>query len=100
MGRHVWFIPVLTSWSTVKIDDNLKLVLRCPTNGLMEVWLLPLNVRFTGGNIKGPIPDRDAHVIESKISKLHTLVYPNCAAHRNAPVQRTQRLRLMKSHSR
>jgi hypothetical protein len=27
---------------------------------------LPLNVWFTRGNIKGPKPDRDAHVIESK----------------------------------
>jgi hypothetical protein len=68
MGRHVWFIPVLTSWGTVKIDDNLKIVLRCPTNGLKKVWFLPLNVRFTGANIIGPIPDRDAYMIESKIS--------------------------------
>ena len=97
---HVWFIPVLTSWGTVKIDDNLKFVRLCPTNGLEKVGFLPFNVRFTGGNIKGPIPDWDAHVIESKISKLHTLVYPNSAARRNAPVQRTQRLRLLQSHSR
>ena len=83
MGRHAWFIPVLTPWCTVKIDDNLKIVLRCPTDGLKKVWLLPLNVRFTRGNIEGPMPDRDAHVIESKISKL---VYPNSAAHRNVPI--------------
>ena len=72
MGRRVWYIPVLTSWGTVKIDDNLNIVLLRPTNGLKKVWFLPLNIRFTGGNIKGPMPDRDAHVIESKISKLHT----------------------------
>lgn len=97
MGTQVWFIPVLTSWGTVEVDDNLQTVCPCPTDGIKEVSLLPLNVRLARANIKGPIPDRDAHVVESKIST--TWLGSNDAAHHNASIL-TQLLQLPQSHSR
>ena len=58
-------MPILTSGSTVKVDDNLDLVLFRPINSLKEIGVLPLDIRFARGNIKSPVSYRDAHVVKS-----------------------------------
>ena len=50
----------------MKVDDNLEVVLPCPCDSLEKVVVLPRDEWFARTNIVGPIPDRDAHVIESK----------------------------------
>ena len=51
----------------MKIDDNPKVVFSCPGNGLYEVVVLPLNIRFARTDFVSPIAYRDAHMVESKI---------------------------------
>jgi len=67
-------VPILTSRGPVKIDDNLKIVFRCPADCFEEVVVLPLDKRFARNNFVGPIPDWDAHVIEPKNSRFR----PHC----------------------
>jgi hypothetical protein len=62
--RHC--MPILTSGSTVKVDDNLDIVCLRPTDSLKEIVVLPIDKWFVRGNIIGPISYRDAHVIESR----------------------------------
>ena len=51
----------------MKVDDDLDFVFLGPTDGLEEIVVLPLNIWFARtDDIVGPIPYRDAHVIESK----------------------------------
>jgi hypothetical protein len=59
-------MPILTSGSTVKVDDNLDIVGLRPTDSLKEIVVLPIDKWFVRGNIIGPISYRDAHVIESR----------------------------------
>jgi hypothetical protein len=60
-------MPILTSGSTVKVDDNLEIVCLRPTDSLKEIVALPLDKRFARANIIiSPISYRDAHVIESR----------------------------------
>jgi hypothetical protein len=85
----------------MEIDDNLKIVCLCPTDGLKKVGLLSIDVRFTGSNIKGPIPNRDAHVIESKIGTTRLdleMPMPHIAM-RECNQARTQQLQFLGSHS-
>lgn len=60
------FIRILTSGGTVKVDDNLEIVLRCPADSPEEVVVLSLDIRFARTYFVGPITYRDAYVIESK----------------------------------
>jgi hypothetical protein len=50
----------------MKIDNNLEIVCLCPSYSLEKVVVLPRDERFARTDIVGPIPDWDAHVIESK----------------------------------
>ena len=67
------YIPVLTAWSTVEINNNLEAVLPCPGDGLVDIDLLSLDVRFTFLYVKGPISNRQSNVIESKIILVYRL---------------------------
>jgi hypothetical protein len=58
-------MPILTSGSTVKVDDNPDVVLLRPTNSLEEIGVLPLDKRFARGDVISPISYRDANVVES-----------------------------------
>ena len=80
----------------MEIDDNLEIVCLCPTDGIIEVGCLPLDVRLARPNIKGPIADRDTHVIESKIRTTRSLTVE---FERNALLH-TQLLQWLQSHSR
>ena len=60
-------MPVLTSRGTVKIDENLKTIFCCPSDGLEEEAVLPLDIRFAGTDFVSPIPYRNAYMIESKM---------------------------------
>jgi hypothetical protein len=57
----------LTSRDAVEINYNLQTVLPCPTDGLEEIFVLPLNIRLARCDFVGPITYRDAHVIEPKV---------------------------------
>jgi hypothetical protein len=86
-------MPILTSGSTVKVDDNLEIVLFRPTNSLKEVGVLPLDIRFARGNIISPISYRDAHVVESGNGAISNCPFrPLGLLMRKA---RTQRVRLL-----
>ena len=50
----------------MKIDNNLEIVRLCPSDSPEKVVVLPREERFARTDVVGPIPDRDAHVIESK----------------------------------
>ena len=60
------FIRVLTSGGTMKVDDNLEIVLRCPTDSLEEEGVLSLDIWFARADFVSPITYRDAYVIESR----------------------------------
>ena len=83
-------MPILTSWGTMKIDDNLKVVCFRPINSFEEVLVLSLDVRFAWTDIVSPIAYRDAHVIES--NTFFSRPCWVCAPIRQA---RTQRLQLL-----
>src|SRR6266851_3806314 len=60
-------LPILTSRGAVKIDENLKIMFCCPSDGLEEEAVLPLDIRFAGTDFVSPIPYRNTHMIESKV---------------------------------
>ena len=60
------YIPVLTSGGTMKVDDNLKIILGRQTDSLEEIVVLPLDIRFPRTDVVSPITYRDAYVIESR----------------------------------
>ena len=51
----------------MKIDHNPKVVFSCPGNGLDEVVVLPLDIRFARTDFVSPIAYRDANMVESMI---------------------------------
>lgn len=51
----------------MEIDYNLQTIIPRPTDSLNEIVVLPLDIRLAGPDLIGPIPDWDAHVIESKV---------------------------------
>jgi hypothetical protein len=66
--RRMTFIPVLTSRDAVEIDYNFQTMPPCPLDSLKEIFVLPLDIRLAGCDFVGPIPYRDAHVIESRVT--------------------------------
>ena len=59
----------------MKIDDNPKVVFSCPRDGLEEVLVLPLDIRFARTDFVSPIAYRDAHMVESKIQDFASEAY-------------------------
>jgi hypothetical protein len=48
----------------MEINDDLKIVFLCPTDGRLKIWELALQVGFTRTDFESPITYRDAHVIQ------------------------------------
>ena len=57
--------PVLTSWSTMKIDDHFQTVVSSPTNSFLEIRQLTLNKGFTPGYVESPVTDGDSDMVQS-----------------------------------
>ena len=57
--------PVLTSWSTMKIDDHFQTVVSSPPNGFLKIRQLTLNKGFTPGYVESPVTDGDSDVVQS-----------------------------------
>jgi len=91
-------LPILTSRGTVKIDENLKIIFCCPSDGLEEEAVLPLDIRFAGTDFVSPIPYRNAYMIESKMQDCtgFSANGMECALQ----TRRTQQLRLPESRPR
>jgi hypothetical protein len=49
----------------VEVDDNFDAIAPSPSHSLLEVGQLAGDVGFTGANLKGPISDRDADMVQS-----------------------------------
>jgi len=58
---QVFIGPVLR---TMKINDDFEVVLPSPLDGLFEVRELTCNVRFPARDLKRPVSDGNAHMIE------------------------------------
>jgi hypothetical protein len=52
----------------MQIDDDLQAMVLRPTDRLLEIGKLTLDVWLTGGNVERPEPNRDADVIEARRS--------------------------------
>ena len=51
----------------MQIDENLKTIFCCPSDGFEEEVVLSLDIRFAGTDFVSPIPYRNPHMIESKV---------------------------------
>jgi len=49
----------------MKVDDQLESVLASPLYSVLKVRQLALYVWLTRTNFKGPVPDRQSHVVQS-----------------------------------
>jgi len=56
---------VLAARSTVKIDDQLEVVVSRPSNGFGQVRKLTLDIGFAWADFKRPITDGESDVIEA-----------------------------------
>ena len=57
--------PVLTSWSTVKINDHFQTVVSSPPYGFLKIRQLTLNKGFTPGYVESPVTDGDSDMVQS-----------------------------------
>lgn len=49
----------------MKIDDQLESVLTSPLHSVLKVRKLALYVWLTRANFKGPVPNRQSHMVQS-----------------------------------
>lgn len=57
--------PVLASGSAVEVNNNLYPMATRPSDSLLEVWKLSLDVGLSGTNFEGPVPYGDANMVQA-----------------------------------
>ena len=59
-------LPVLTARRAVQVDDHFQAMVTRPSNGLLEVGELALDVGLPGANLECPVANWNADVVESE----------------------------------
>lgn len=59
------YSPVLTARRTMEVNDELKVMIRCPGNGLLQVIKLASYVRFSCTDFKCPVANRQTDMVQA-----------------------------------
>ena len=59
------YVPILATWGTVQVNDDLDPVVACPCYGFLEVGKLAGDVGLAGADVERPISNGDADMVQS-----------------------------------